>query len=56
MLGWSGSLAILNVVSKTDFTFKLTKAKNLLLNLPSFIPTSGSVKGLRFYPMCKLMS
>ena len=55
MLGWSGSLTILSVVSKIDFTFKLTRAKNFLSHLPSFIPTSGCVKGLRFYPVCKLI-
>lgn len=56
MLRWSSSLLILNVASKIDFTFKLISAKILLLNLPYFIPTSRSVKGLRFYPMCKLIS
>lgn len=29
MLGWSGSLLLLNVASKIDFTFKLTRANNL---------------------------
>lgn len=30
MLGWSGSLLILNVASKIDFTLKLTRANNLI--------------------------